>query len=148
MSHSFSTIWIHAVWATKNREPLILPKLEKQLYSFLFQELEKLGCPCRIINGMPDHIHLLFLLNPQKSVSEVVKQLKGASSHWVNQQDFYLHKFAWQTGFAAYSVSESVKGKVFSYIQNQKEHHRNVSFQEEYESIIQKIQNRSNLKNG
>lgn len=148
MSHSFSTLWVHAVWATKNREPLILPKLEQALYSYLFQELEKLGCPGRIINGMPDHIHLLFLLNPQKSISEVIKQLKGASSHWVNQQDFIPEKFAWQTGFAAYSVSESITGRVHEYIKNQKTHHRKVSFQDEYEELIQKIQNPTGSKNG
>jgi len=69
---------------------------------------------------MPDHIHCLFLLNPQKSISEVIKQIKGSSSHYVNQTNLISQKFAWQTGYAAYSVSESVLEKTFSYIQNQK----------------------------
>ena len=141
MPHSFSTIWIHAVWATKDRKPLIKPSWESQLHAFLKNQLLELSCPVRIINGMPDHIHMLFLLNSQKSISDVIKQLKGASSHWVNQQEYSNDRFAWQTGFAAYSVSESVKEKVFLYIQNQKEHHRRVSFQEEYEEIIRRIQN-------
>lgn len=139
MSHSFSTIWIHAVWATKNREPILNSQLEKPLYSFLFSELKKMNCPGRIINGMPDHIHVLFLLSPQMSVSEVIKQLKGASSHWVNQQDFLSEKFAWQTGFAAYSVSESITEKVHEYIKNQKTHHQGITFDQEYEELIQKI---------
>jgi len=120
MPHSFSTIWIHAVWATKDRQPLIKPTWESQLHSFLRNQLADLSCPVRIINGMPDHIHMLFLLNSQKSVSDVIKQVKGASSHWVNQQDFSEDKFAWQTGYAAYSVSDSVKEKVFHYSKTKK----------------------------
>lgn len=63
---------------------------------------------------MPDHIHCLFLLNPQKSISEVIKQIKGSSSHYINQNNLIADKFAWQTGYAAYSISESVVDKVFN----------------------------------
>ncbi|TFV95783.1 IS200/IS605 family transposase [Algoriphagus kandeliae] len=147
MSHSYSTIWIHAVWATKERQPLIKSSWENDLYSFLKNQLFELSCPVQIINGMPDHIHCLFQLNPQKSISEVIKQLKGSSSHWINLSDLINEKFAWQTGFAAYSVSDSIRGKVFDYIQNQKAHHRKVTFQEEYEALIRKIQTQE-IKNG
>lgn len=78
----------------------------------------------------------LFLLNPQKSISDVIKQVKGSSYHYVNQQNLITDKFAWQTGYAAYSVSESIVEKVFQYIQNQKNHHQKLSFQEEYEEFL------------
>jgi putative transposase len=136
MSHSFNKIWIHAIWATKERMPLIHQSIEQKIHQFVSEQLKELGCPVRIINGMPDHIHCLFLLNPQKSITEVIKQIKGSSSHFVNQANLIADKFAWQTGYAAYSVSESVLEKVFQYIKNQKQHHQKKSFQQEYEGFL------------
>ncbi|HOZ85276.1 MAG TPA: IS200/IS605 family transposase [Niabella sp.] len=136
MSHSFNKIWIHAIWATKERMPLIHQHIEKTGYQFISNQLRELGCLVRIINGMPDHIHCLFLLNPQKSNSEVVKQIKGVSSHFVNQNDLIVEKFAGQTGYTAYSVSESVFEKVYHYIKNQKTHHQKKTFHDEYDEFI------------
>lgn len=136
MPHSFNKIWIHAIWATKFRAELIDFSIEKQVYDFIYQELVELGCPVRIINGMPDHIHALFLLNPNKSVADVIKQIKGSSSHSINGGDFMVEKFSWQTGFAAFSVSESQVEKVYNYIKNQKTHHLNQTSQEELDQYI------------
>ncbi len=85
---------------------------------------------------MPDHVHELFLLNPKKDIASIIKQVKGSTSHWVNQNNILSEKFAWQTGYASYSVSESVKDKVFAYIKNQKSHHLKKSFTKEYEEFI------------
>ncbi len=136
MSHSFNKIWVHAIWATKERAPLIHQNTEQAVYQFISDQLREQGCPVRIINGMPDHIHCLFLLSPQKSIADVIKQIKGSSSHFINQNNLIADKFAWQTGYAAYSVSESVIEKVFIYIKNQKEHHQKKSFQQEYEEFL------------
>lgn len=136
MSHSFNKIWIHAIWSTKNRAELIDFSFEKVVYDIIYQELVDLGCPVRIINGMPDHVHTLFLLNPQKSISDVIKVIKGSSSHLINGSDLMLEKFAWQTGYAAYSVSESQLEKVFHYIKNQKAHHLKQSSQDEFDEFV------------
>ena len=136
MSHSFNKIWIHAIWATKERLPLLHQNSEQKVYQFIAEQLRELGCPVRIINGMPDHIHCLFLLNPQKSVAEVIKQIKGSSSHYINEHNIISDKFSWQTGYAAYSVSESVVEKVFQYIKTQKEHHQKKTYQQEYEEFL------------
>jgi REP element-mobilizing transposase RayT len=136
MPHSFNKIWIHAIWATKKRIPLIHQNIEQNLYQFISEQFREQGCPVRIINGMPDHIHCLFLLNPKKSISEVIKQIKGSSSHYINQNNLIADKFAWQTGYATYSVSESVVDKVFHYIKNQKQHHTNKTFQQEYDEYL------------
>ncbi|MBX2939488.1 MAG: IS200/IS605 family transposase [Ferruginibacter sp.] len=136
MSHSINTIWIHAIWATKYRAPLIHPSIEKNVYHFISEQLRGQGCPVGIINGMSDHIHCLFLLNPKKSIAEVIKQIKGSSSHYINQNKLIADKFAWQTGYAAFSVSKSVVDKVFRYIQNQKQHHSKKIFQKEYEEFF------------
>ncbi len=136
MPHSFNKIWIHAIWATKNRAPLIVLKSEKRVHDYMRGQFIEIGCPVRIINGMPDHVHCLFLLNPKKSISEVIKQVKGSTSHYINEQDLLPEKFAWQTGYAAYSVSESVLEKVFEYIRNQKQHHAKKTFQQEYDEFL------------
>jgi len=136
MSHSYYKIWIHAIWATKFRKPLIHKNIEPKLHQFISDQLREIGCPVRIINGMPDHIHCLFLLSPQKSIADVVKQIKGSSSHYVNQNDLIVEKFAWQTGYAAFSVSKSVVERVFQYIKTQKEHHQKKTFQQEYDDFI------------
>jgi REP element-mobilizing transposase RayT len=136
MPHSFIKIWIHAIWATKERLPLIKQNVETQVFDQMRKQFVESGCPVRIINGMPDHVHCLFLLNPQKSIAEVIKQVKGSTSHWVNEQNIIAEKFAWQTGYAAYSVSESQLEKVFQYIKNQKAHHAKTTFQMEYDEFI------------
>jgi len=136
MSHSYNKIWIHAIWSTKERMPLLHQAVEQKLYQFISDQLRELGCPVRIINGMPDHIHCLFLLNPQKSIAEIIKQIKGSSSHYINQENIVPDKFAWQTGYASYSVSESVVDKVYQYIINQKNHHQKKTFQNEFDEFI------------
>ncbi len=136
MSHSYNKIWIHAIWSTKNRLPFIHSSVEKKIHQFISEQLREQGCPVRVINGMPDHIHCLFLLNPQKSIADVIKQIKGSSSHFINQNNIIVEKFAWQTGYAAYSVSESGVERVFEYIKNQKSHHQKRTYQQEFDEFI------------
>lgn len=131
MPHSFNKIWIHAIWATKKRMPLVNQSIEQKVYAFISDQLREQGCPVRIVNGMPDHVHCLFLLSRQKSIADVVKHIKGSSSHFINQNNLTSEKFSWQTGYAAYSVSESAVEKVFHYINNQKLHHQKKSLQQE-----------------
>ncbi len=143
MPHSFNKIWIHAVWATKNRLPFLGEAIEGKVHDYLRQQFRDTGCPVRIVNGMPDHVHCLFLLNPQKSTAEIIKQVKGSTSHWINQPEELARyctrqaerSFAWQTGYGAFSVSESV-ARVYQYIHHQKEHHRQRSFQREYDGLL------------
>ena len=136
MSHSYHKIWIHAIWSTKMREPLIDQNVEHKIYPYITDQLRDQGCPVRIINGMPDHIHCLFLLSSSKSIAKVIKQVKGSSSHFINQNNIIPEKFSWQTGYAAYSVSDSAVEKVFEYIRNQKLHHLKKNFQQEYDEFI------------
>lgn len=140
MSHSFHKICLHIVFGTKNRKPLINSDIENQIHKYLTKQLNQLECKVIAINGMPDHIHILISSNPKLSVASIIKQLKGSSSHWINQQDLIKSKFSWQTGYGVFSVSESQIDKVKAYIQNQKEHHQKTSFNEEYNQFL-KIHN-------
>ena len=136
MSHSYNKIWLHVIFATKERIPLITFAIETKIYDHMREQLIEIGCPVRIINGMPDHVHLLFLQNPKMAVADIVKQVKGNTSHWINEQDLIPERFAWQTGYAAYSVSESQLERVFQYINHQKEHHKRKTFAMEYDEFI------------
>jgi REP element-mobilizing transposase RayT len=137
MSHSYTKLWIHAVWSTKERRPLIAWDIEKQVLDYIREELRESGCLVRIINGMPDHVHCLFLMNREKSIAEVIKQVKGSTSHYINQNDLTVEKFAWQTGYAAFSVSDSHVDRVYRYIRNQKQHHNKKQFEQEYNEFLQ-----------
>jgi len=136
MSHSYAKVWLHVVFSTKNRHPLINPDLEKKLFEFLNNESDKLECRLKVINGMPDHIHMLMRISPKIAITDVIKQLKGASSYWVNHENMIREKFSWQTGYGVFSVSESHLIKVENYIKNQKAHHKKYSFQDEYTEFI------------
>ena len=149
MPHSLTKIWIHIIWTPKNREHLIKSESEEKVFDIIRQEFNAIQCYLEIINGMPDHVHCLFRLNAQKSVSEVIKQVKGASSHRINQQKIFNYKFAWQTGYSAFSVSESQIKKVHEYILNQKEHHKKLTTKDEL-SFFNKLHGLSDeeTKNG
>ena len=139
MSHSLIKIWIHGVFSTKDRTSLINNNFETELYEHIKKKLEEdLDCKVRAINGTEDHIHLLFLLSPNFSVGDIFKNIQGESSHWINQSDFTSTKFAWQIGYGAFSVSESMVKDVELYIKNQKVHHKKITYEKEVELFIKK----------
>jgi putative transposase len=133
---SYVKIWVHAVFSTKNRQPLISSKIESKVHQLLKDELIAMGCFVQIVNGVEDHVHLLFLLNNQKSIAEVMKNVKGATSHTINQENMTREKFAWQGGYGAFSVSDRRIGEVEKYIKNQQQHHAEKSFKEEWDYFV------------
>jgi REP element-mobilizing transposase RayT len=139
MSHSLAKIWLHVVFGTKDGEPLIHQKIEKKIHTHIHEHLENdFDCSVRAINGMPEHIHMLFQLNVNYAVKDILKNIKGESSHWTNQMGLLKGTFAWQTGYGAFSVSESIVPRVEHYIRNQKEHHRKKTFTDEYDEFMKK----------
>jgi putative transposase len=137
MTHSYTTLWTHLIFSTKDRAPIINDNFEIELYNHLNSKLiNDLDCHVEEINGSNDHIHLLFTLSPNISLKDVVKNLKGESSHWVNSNNFVNLKFSWQTGYAAFSISIDKVSQVKKYILNQKEHHKKVSFIEEFGKLL------------
>ena len=137
MAHSFYNLNIHTVFSTKDWQPLIKPQVESKIHSHIKHCLYELDCKCIEINGTENHIHLLFNQNPNKSIAEIIKNVKGNSSHWINQNNLLTTKFAWQVGYAAFSVSESQLTSVAQYICNQKEHHKKLSFSEEWNRFLE-----------
>ncbi|MDX1640357.1 MAG: IS200/IS605 family transposase [Balneolaceae bacterium] len=136
---SFAIIYIHVIFSTKFKEPLLTPEIEKVLKKYLAGIARNQGFNIIKSGGMPDHMHLLIQLPATMSLSKVMHLLKGSSSKWIN--DTYFQKdrgFRWQGGYSAFSVSQSILENVKKYIQNQKEHHQNYSFNEEQEALLNK----------
>jgi putative transposase len=136
MAHSKIKIWIHAILGVKYREALITADIETAVHDFVKREFAKCNCHLDSLNGTADHLHAQFLLHPDLSIRQVLRQVKGASSHAINQSKLMPHKFAWQVGFGAFSVSESQVPVIREYIAHQKEHHKKMTFEEEYQRFI------------
>lgn len=129
-------VWIHLIWATKNREKLITRDLKPRLIEHIKHNSKEKGIWIDSVNCMSDHIHLLISLGAEQSISKVVMLIKGESSYWVNKHKLTSGKFEWQDEYMAISVSDSIVGGVKSYIASQEEHHRMKPFSEEYEEFL------------
>jgi putative transposase len=115
-------LFYHVVWGTKNRLPLIESVWEENLYGYIWGKATALGCIPHAINGMSDHLHVAISIPPKLSVATSIGQLKGSSSHHVNERDMNS-AFAWQAEYGVLSFSETSLSRVVDYIKNQKRHH-------------------------
>lgn len=133
MPQSYSSIWVHIIWSTKNREPILSPTLKAELFKVINDITHDHEIYLDCINGVEDHVHLLIRLRTDQSVADVVKTIKGNSwEHFKNDSEKYV---TWQDGFAVFSVSPDQLKNVRSYIYNQERHHRDKSFSDELKII-------------
>ena len=130
---AYVRVWIHFVWSTKDREPMINSiELRQKLFQHIAENAmnKKIYLDC--VNGTWDHVHALVSLGPDQTIAKIAQLLKGESSHWLNQQDLVRGQFEWQDDYFAVSVSDSAVRQVRFYIKNQEEHHRKKTFSEEF----------------
>ena len=140
MANSFTQIHIQAVFAVKNRECLIGKTWRDELYKYITGIIQNNNHKLLEINGMPDHIHVFFGMRPTQSLSDLMQDIKGDSSKWINNKHFLNHKFSWQEGYGAFSYSKSHVQNVIKYIQGQEEHHKKITFIEEYIDFLNKFE--------
>ena len=133
---SYVKLMVHAVWSTKNRERILVEQARKKLLQHIRENAANKEIFIDTINGEPEHIHCLFGLNADMPLSKAMQLMKGESSHWMNKENMLNNKLEWAVDYFAASVSESQIDKVRAYIRNQQEHHRKVTFQEEYDKFI------------
>ncbi len=131
---SYTNLLYHIVFATKERAPLINTELRPHLHQYLGGTVRGLGGVALAVGGVADHVHVLVKIKPAIAVAEFIKQLKADSSGWANKQT--RGRFQWQTRYAAFTVSESQVEKVRDYILRQEEHHRKVSFEDEFKALL------------
>ena len=136
MPQSLHSNFAHLVFSTKNREATITGDIAAKIYAYLAGIAKDQAATAISINGMPDHVHLL--IKSSKTVADAVfmKELKGGSSIWINQQSLIPGRFQWQAGYAWFSVSPKDTDQVKSYIKNQAEHHRTITFEDEYRKFL------------
>ena len=137
MASTLTNLLFHLVFSTKDRAGIITDELEYKLHSYIGGVIRgERGDPIAI-GGTKDHIHILARLPTTISIAEMLRRIKGNSSKWVGDLPGYRYPFAWQRGYAAFSVSQSVTGQVQRYVQEQNEHHKKVSFREELLSLLE-----------
>ena len=132
----FIQIWVHLVWATKNREPLLPKGVRQKLYNHIKENGLAKGIHMDFVNGHVDHVHCLISLKPDQNISKLVQLLKGESSYWANKNNWFNNKLEWQDEYFAVSVRESGIDRLREYIKNQEAHHAKKTFQQEYDEFM------------
>jgi len=140
MANTYTQIHIQFVFAVKYRNCLIHHSWKEELYMYITGITKENGHKLLAINGMSDHIHILIGLRPTQSISDLMQDIKGGSSKWINLKKFLKIKFEWQEGYGAFSYSKSQLGNIIQYIKNQENHHKAKSFREEYLEILKEFE--------
>ena len=138
MPQSLSKIYVHLVFSTKGRTETIPKTHLAEVHAYVAEIFNNHGCPAIQVGGTANHIHILFVLGKQANLSEIVRTVKSSTTRWINEKNNNpFHKFFWQEGYGAFSVSNSHVDAVVAYIKGQEEHHKKVSFQDEFRKICQ-----------
>ena len=136
MPGTYSQILLHVVFSTKQRRPYITPDIEARLYDYVGGIIRAEKGTLYAIGGMPDHLHMLLRWRTDRTISDLMRTVKARSSHWIHEAFPDSSAFAWQQGYAVFSVSKSSEGNVKAYIENQAEHHKERDFAEELLALL------------
>lgn len=134
---NYRQIYYQIVFSTKYRKPSINEKHETELYKYIWGILKNKKCKLYRINGMPDHIHILFELHPTIALSNLVKDIKIASNLWMKESGLFPGFEEWQEGYGAFTYSVKDKEMIINYIKNQKTHHNKENFEEEFRRLLE-----------
>ena len=138
MGHTYSQLLAHMIFSTENRIPYLRADIRDHVFRYMAGVARGIGCSDVLVNGVEDHVHTFLRLPPAIAVADAVKKIKSNSSKWIHEERILPRAFAWQSGYAAFSVCPSKAEDVIRYIENQTEHHRKVTFQEELRMFLVK----------
>ena len=136
MSQSLSSVLVHLVFSTKNREPFISPTIEKDLHRYMAKVFRELKSPSLAIDGTRDHVHILFSLARVITIADLVEEIKTSTSKWIKTKGGEFKGFHWQKGYGAFSIGQSNVEALKRYIRGQKKHHQRRTFQDEYRKLL------------
>ena len=139
MANTFTQIYLQFVFAVQNRHSLIGPIWKNELYKYITGIVQNNKHKLITINGTPNHIHVFIGYKPHQLIPDLLQDIKGHSSKWINQKAFTKGKFAWQAGYGAFSYSHSHIDHVVQYIMNQEAHHKKKTFREEYIQLLKRF---------
>ncbi len=137
---TYSQIHLQVVFAVKNRQSLLKNQWRDEVCKYISGIIKNKEQKSIIVNGVEDHLHILLGLRPSMCIADLIRDIKNNSSKYINDRKLITGKFAWQEGYAVFSYSQSQVEKVYNYINNQKEHHKKVTFKEEYIEFLKKFQ--------
>jgi len=135
----FTQLYIHIVFSPKYRERLLIKEIRSRVFSYISGIISNRGHKSMIVNGMPDHVHILIGQNPDDKISDLVRAIKKDSSVFINDNNLLRGKFHWQDGYGAFSYSRSQLDSIYNYIANQELHHKKRTFREEYKELLKKF---------
>ena len=140
MANTYTQIHIQVVFTVQNRDCIVRNTWKNELYKYITGIIQNHGHKVLAINGMPDHIHILFGMRPTQSLSDLMQDIKGDSSKWINLKRYVQGHFSWQEGYGGFSFGKSQVNNVIEYIKNQEIHHTKRSFIEEYHDYLKKFE--------
>jgi len=140
MANTYTQLTIHIVFAVKHREYTIKKQYRPELFKYITGIITNKNHKLLAINGVSDHVHILFGLNPTVALSDIVRDIKNNSSKFINEEQWMPGHFEWQSGYGGFSYSRSQRSDVINYIENQEEHHKKNSFRTEYLNILKKFE--------
>ena len=140
MANTYTQITIQVVFAVKHRERVIKKDHRPELYKYIAGIINNKKHKLLAINGVADHVHILFGLDPSVALSDIVRDIKNNSSRFINEKRWMSGHFEWQAGYGGFSYSRSERGDVIRYIENQEEHHKRGSFREEYLKVLDEFE--------
>ncbi len=138
MAHSYVSILIHYIFSTKRREKILIPEYQERVWAYMGGVARENKMKALAIGGIADHVHVLLSLPSTITIAKAIQLVKGISSKWISETFPALKEFEWQVGYGGFSSSVSQKAATIKYIENQKEHHRDLPFEEEYLSFLKK----------
>ena len=130
----------HLVFSTKHREPTIVPNQKKRLFSYIHQLLTNKNCHLYSINGVEDHLHILTHIHPTIAIASLVKDIKLSADEFIYREEIFPDFKGWQDGYGAFTESIKAKDRLINYIKNQEEHHRKISFLDEYKGLLKEYE--------
>lgn len=139
MANTYTQIHIQAVFSVQNRACLISAKWKDELHKYMSGIVNHYGHKLLAINGMPDHVHILFGMRPVQSLSDLMQDVKGSSSKWINDKKLCPGRFTWQEGYGAFSYCKSDVQKIINYINCQESHHKSQTFLLEYKRMLEEF---------
>lgn len=139
MANTYTQIYIHTVFAVQNRLSLLNKEWRDDLFKYITGIVTNQGHKLIVINGMPDHVHAFIGIKPVQSLSDLMQDIKGDSSKWINTNRLVKGKFEWQSGYGAFSYSLSQIDNVYKYIAHQEEHHKKRKFRDEYIHLLKEF---------
>lgn len=140
MPNTYTQIHLQLVFAVQNRISLIQNSWKNDLYRYITGIVQNNNHKMIIVNGTPDHLHVVIGMRPVQSLSDLMQDIKGSSSKWINDNKFITGKFQWQEGYGAFSYSKSHLTALINYVKNQETHHNKKTFLEEYKEFLDKFE--------